>query len=168
MPYPDGHAFSNETATLVKYRYRLQARSTPTAGPIQLSSLNTPRQRLYCLANAQPRFANADTGSELDLMSLDYVRKRAFLISSVELGNSTVQFADGSTADLVGKVRILIVLGTSEGPRVPTTFYVLEGLTCDILFGEDFLAETEAFKTYRNAFSLLQCDDDVVEVSPIV
>ena len=163
-----GMPFLDETQTLVKYQYRFQPRTIPSFGPVQLSSLNSPRRRLYCLVNSQPKLANADTGSEIDLMSLEYVLKRDFVMTAVGLRSSTVQFADGSTSELVGKVKVLIVLGTPEGARVVTTFYVLEGLTSDILFGEDFLDKTTAFETYRDAFSIIDCGDGAAEVNGIV
>lgn len=162
-----GMAFLDETQTLAKYQYRLQPRTIRLLGPVRLDSLNNPRKRLYCLVNSQPRFANADTGSETDLMSLEYVLKRDFPMTAVGPHDSTVQFADGSTSKLVGKVSVLIVLGTPEGPRLVTIFYVLDGLTCDILFGEDFLDKTGAFKTYRDAFSFIECDDGTTEVNGI-
>lgn len=162
-----GMAFLDETQTLAKYQYRLQPRTILSFGPVQLSSLNHPRKRLYCLVNSQPRFANADTGSEIDLMSLEYVLKRGFSMTAVGLPSSTVQFADGSTSELVGEVTVVIVLGTPEGPRLVTTFYVLDGLTCDILFGDDFLDKTAAFETYRDAFSIIECDDGTAEVNGI-
>ena len=70
-----GMPFLDETQTLVKYQYRFQPRTIPSFGPLQLSSLNNPRRRLYCLVNSPPKLANADTGSEIDLMSLEYVLK---------------------------------------------------------------------------------------------
>ena len=163
-----GMPFLDETQTLVKHQHRFQPRTIPSFRPIQLSSLNSPRKRLYCLVDSQPRLANADTGSEIDVMSLDYALKRGFSMTAVGLSSSTVQFADGSTSELVGKVSVLIVLGTPEGPRVTATFYVLDGLTCDILFGEDFLDKTTAFETYRDAFSIIECDNDAAEVNGIV
>lgn len=164
-----GMPFLDETQTLVKYQYRLQPRIVPSFRPIQLSSLNSPRKRLYCLVDSQPRLANADTGSEIDLMSLEYVLTRGFSMKDVGLSSSTVQFADGSTSELVGKVNVYIVLGTPEGLRVFTTFYVLDGLTSDILLGEEFLDKTTAFETYRDAFSIIECDDDAAaEVNGIV
>ena len=163
-----GMPFLDETQTLIKYQYRFQPRIIRPSGPVQLNSLNNPRKRLFCLINSQPRFANADTGSEIDLMSLEYVLKRGFPMTAVGLHSNTVQFADGSTAELVGKVSVLIVLGTPEGPRVVIIFYVLDGLTCDILLGEDFLDKTAAFETYRDAFSIIDCDDDTAEVNGIV
>ena len=163
-----GMPFLDETQTLVKYQYRFQPRTIRSYGPVQLCSLNSPRKRLYCLVNSQPSFANVDTGSEVDLMSLEYVLKRGFSMTAVGLHSSTVQFADGSTSELVGKVSVFIVLGTPEGPSVVTTFYVLDGLTCDILFGEDFLDKTTAFETYRDAFSIIECDDATAEVNGVV
>ena len=137
-----GMPFLDETQTLVKYQYRFQPRIVPTFRPIQLSSLSSPRRRLYCLVDPHPKLANADTGSEIDLMSLEYVIKRGFSMTAVGLSSSTVQFADGSTSELVGKMSVLIVLGTPEGFRNFTTFYVLDGLTSDVLLGEDFLSWT--------------------------
>ena len=84
-----------------------------------------------------------------------------------------VQFADGSTAELLGSITALIVLGTPEGRRLMTTFYVLDGLTCDVLFGEEFLNETMAFTTYRPWLAVRlsrRCNDQdlVAEVSGII
>lgn len=167
IPMIMGMSFLDSTETLVKYKHRLQAYTPPTAGPLQLCSLNSPRCRLYCQANSEPNLANADTGSEVELMSLAYVQKRGFNMTAVDTRSSAVQFADGSTSDLAGKVTIQIVLGTRDGPRLSITFYILKGLTCDILFGEDFLYETDAFETYRNAFSITD-DYEACDVNTIV
>ena len=154
-----GMQFLNETETLVKNKHRLETLVSPTSGPIQLCSLNSPRCRLYCQANSEANLANADTGSEVELMSLAYVMKRGFHMTSVDYYSSAVQFADGSTAHLAGKVDIQIVIGTKQGPCLFTSFFVLEDLTCDILFGEDFLYESDAFETYSDAFALTDdCD----------
>ena len=45
---------------------------------------------------------------------------------------------------------------------------MLDGLTCDILFDEDFLDKTTAFETYRGAFSIIESDDAIAEVNGIV
>ena len=163
-----GMPFLDETETLVKHQHRFQPRINPMYRPIQLNSLNSPRRRLYCLVESQPELVNADTGSDFDLMSLAYVLKRGFSMTAVGSSSSTVQFADGSTSELEGKVSVSIVLGASEGLGTFTTFYVLEGLTSDIILGEHFLDKTSAFETYRDAFSVLDCDDDAAEVNGII
>ena len=163
-----GMPFLDETQTLVKYRYRFQPRIIPMYRPIQLNSLNSPRRRLYCLVDSQPELANADTGSDLNVMSLDYMKRRGFAMTAVGLSSPTIQFADGSTSELEGRVSVSIVLGPPEGPGTFTTFYVLDGLTSDIILGEDFLEKTTAFETYRDAFSIIDCDDDAAEVNGII
>ena len=81
---------------------------------------------------------------------------------------SIIQFADGSTAEISGKVSLFIVLGTPEGPRIHSAFYVLDDLTSNIVLGESFLAETKAFEEYRNAFPLIECDNEVAQINAIV
>ena len=81
---------------------------------------------------------------------------------------SATQSAGGSTSELEAKVSDSIVLGTSEGLGILTTFYVLDGLTSGANLGEDFLDKTTAFETYRNAFSILNYDDDAAEVNGII
>lgn len=99
-----GMAFLEGTQTLASNRHRLEPHMVPRALPFQLYSLDYPRRRLYCLADLQPNLANADTGSELDMMSLEYVQKRGFAIQEVDVMDSVVQFLNGSLAQLVGKV----------------------------------------------------------------
>ena len=163
-----GMPFLDETQTLVKYQYRLQPRIIPMYRPIQLNSLNSPRRRLYCLVESQPELANADTGSDLNVMSLDYVLKRGFAMTAVDPSSSTIELADESTSELEGRVSVSIVLGPPESPGIITTFHVLEGLTSDILLGGDFLNKTTAFETYRDAFSIIDCDYNAAEVNGII
>ena len=163
-----GMRFLDETETLSKYRHRLQSCSIPPALPIQLCSLDYPRRRLYCLADSQPHFANADTGSEVDLMSLAYVQRRRFTISSNSSHHNTVQFVDGSTSQLAGKVLVAIQIGANESPRYWREFHILDGLTCDILLGEEFLVDTAAFESYATDFALDDEDDGVPEVNAVV
>ena len=166
-----GMAFLDKTETLVKYRHRLQPRSIPAAlvsRPFQMCSLDYPRRQLYCLADSQPKFANADTGSEINVMSLKYVQKRCFVVAQIGLSRDTVQFADGSISRLLGIVNVDIQIGTKNSLCYPTDFYILEDLTCDILLGEDFLDDTAAFKDYARAFALDDEDDGICEVNTIV
>ena len=111
--------------------------------------------------------ANADTGSVIDLISLDYCRRKRLRMQNVDFEDSQIQFADGSLASLQGKVDIQITLHRPDDERMERTFYVLENLTCDMLFGEDFLDETDAFETYKDSFCM-EDDDDLAQVNTIV
>jgi hypothetical protein len=150
-----GRAFLDDTETLTKHKHRLQPRTAPLRGPLVCASLNTPRRRLWCFA-APPGAAttfrygdpswkqkyttlvNADTGSELDLISLDYCKRQNLPIRQVDEEYSKIQFADGSIASLVGQVNIRVIIGGWTGDVLGRTFYVLPDLTCDMLFAEEF------------------------------
>ena len=161
-----GMAFLDETETLVKYRHRLQPRLL--TGTHQLCSLNSPRCRLLCIVDSLPSLANADTGSDMDLMSLAYVRRRNFVMTEVDLECSTIEFADATTALIIGKVDVPVAVGGDEGHQILNTFYILVELTCDFLLSEEYLFETNAFERYRHAFSYEDCDDDAVDVNTIM
>ena len=160
-------AFLAKTETLNKHRYRLQPRSTPPSTRFQLCSLDCPSQQLYCLADGKPVVANADTGSDVDLLSKTYVMKRGFDGTLVEASNSEIQFADGTIARLFGKTHISIVLGQNLETSYMMEFYILDDLTCDILLGGEFLDQVSAFEMYRDAFIPVYDDDDLREVNTI-
>ncbi|KAL8786986.1 MAG: hypothetical protein Q9195_007964 [Heterodermia aff. obscurata] len=162
-----GMAFLAETETLNKHRYRLQPRSTPARTRFQLCSLDSPRQQLHCLADGRAVLANADTGSEIDLLSKSYVKKRGFDVNSVEPSSSEVQFADGTISRLIGKTHISIAFGRNIDTTYMMEFHILDGLTCDILLGERFLNQVSAFETYQDAFTSVPNDEDLGEVNTI-
>ena len=147
-----GMPFLEGTETFIKNKRCLEVQSLPVGGPLQICSLNSPRCQLHCQIDFERGLANLDTGSEADFMSLAYVRRRGIHMKGANMTSSMVQFADGSIAFLAGEVDINIVIGKQDGPSWFMTFLVLEGLTCDILLGEDFLYESEAFETYHEAF----------------
>ena len=163
-----GMAFLESTETLTKHRYRLQPRNSIPANVWQLCSVDYPRRKLYCLANDQPEFATADTGSELDLISSAFARDRGFVVEEIELSTSWVQFADGSMSQLRGRVTVSIVLGCGEDPPHVRDFYILDGLTSDLLLGEDFLDQVAAFTAYQDAFAVDIADDGIGEINTIV
>ena len=163
-----GTAFLESTETLTKHRYRLQPRNSVPANVWQLCSVNYPRRKLYCLADDRPEFAAADTGSELDLMSSALARDRGFVVKDVELSTPWVQFADGSVSQLQGMATVSIVLGCGEEPPHIRDFFILDGLTSDILLGEDFLDQVSAFTAHQDAFAVDIADDGLGEINTIV
>ena len=163
-----GMSFLDETETLSKNRHRLEPRSYVPRGLVDVCGLNSPRRRLFCIAESQPILANADTGSEVNLISLAYVQKRGFCIEPITTAPSMVQFADGSTSALLGVVSLSIVFGNLEGRRLNVVFHILEGLTCELLLGEDILNDNDVFRTYADAFSLEDNKENVFEINTIV
>ena len=164
-----GMAFLDQTETLSRNRHRLQPRLSPFNELSGFCTLNNPRRRLVCLANQELVLAHADTGSEMDLLSLAYVRKKGYIMDRLDAEEDwIVQFADGSTGQLVGSVTLEIILGHTEGPHFTVTFYVLEDLICDLLLGEHFLNETNAFHSYKESFSIVETEDYSRGINTIV
>ena len=171
-----GMAFLDATETLTKYKFRLQCSMSPRMGPLQLCALNNPAQRLGCMAEGKRILANADTGSEIDFVSLAYAKRRDFLIiEKVGAQDSQVQFADGTLSSIAGKVSLDIFIGQYDllsvnrgGKRLRRTFYVLEGLTSDMLLGVEFLDETDAFNTYKTALSSDASKDAFSQLNTII
>ena len=172
-----GMAFLDATETLTKYKHRLQSSMVPRTGPLQLYGIDNPVQRIQCLADLRKTLANADTGSEIDLISLAYARRRGYYLDAVDFGDNRVQLADGSVAFLVGKVNISIIFGDVDNEfyawkfphtEIQRTFYVLEGLTSDMVLGEEFLDETNAFETYRTALTFQESEDIYCHLDTII
>ena len=172
-----GMAFLDATETLTKYKHRLQSSMVPRTGPLQLYGIDNPVQRIQCLADLRKVLANADTGSEIDLISLTYARRRGYYLEAVDFGDNRVQLADGSVAFLVGKVNISIIFGDVDSEfyaweflhtEIQRTFYVLEGLTSDMVLGEEFLDDTNAFETYRTALTFQESEDIYCHLNTII
>jgi hypothetical protein len=164
-----GERFLTRTETLNKHRDRLHPKERVPAGPLQVCAFNNPRKRLRCVVESKSILANADTGSEVDLISLAYVCKRSLKIHPIHPDDSTIQFADGSTAILWGAVEVTITLRSWNTPvsRMKRVLYILSGLTSDVLFGQEFLNETGAFETYDAAFTFQQYEDKYSEINTI-
>ena len=172
-----GMAFLDATETLTKYKHRLQSSMVPHTGPLQLYGIDNPVQRIQCLADLRKVLANADTGSEIDLISLAYARRRGYRLEAVDFGDNRVQLADGSVAFLVGKVNIFIFVGDVDSEfytweflhnEIQRTFYVLKGLTSDMVLGEEFLDDTNAFETYRTALTFQESEDIYCHLDTII
>lgn len=153
-----GMSFLAETKVFNENRHRLRPRKVKRRGPYQVSLLNSPMKTIHCLAESEPARGYPDTGSEIDLMSLSYVTKRGFELRTLEDEESEVLFADGSSSTLVGKTTISLIVCSNSPLEGKLTFYVLEDLTCDMLFGEEFLHENEIFQKHQTAFGTSEAD----------
>jgi hypothetical protein len=165
VPLIMGAKFLRETETYTLHKYRLQERAWLADLPLRITYISGAQERISCFLNSRNVLANADTGSELDLMSPDYAAKIDYetkdlesemdLMSpdyAVKTGHKTkdleseveVPFADGSTAVLTGQVFTRFSL-YEHGPWSPKWFYILPGLPCDVLLGAESLEDIDAF-----------------------
>jgi hypothetical protein len=98
----------------------------------------------------------ADSGSEVDIVSLDFARRMGYRILRSDRDQQQLLFADGEIVSVYGTVaNVKLDLSSSEKPKISskrTTLHVLPGLTSDVLLGDDTFEHLEAFTTHQNAF----------------
>nr|KAK5447584.1 hypothetical protein LTR18_003165 [Exophiala xenobiotica] len=152
VPLIVGRRFLEETSCLTRFRYLLQRMNVFRNLSPRILHMEVPRLRLQCRVGDQLILANPDTGSDLDLMSASYFQQSNFRLQKLEHSLQSVEFADGSTARLSGFVRVPFAMGSGEQPIQLRDFYVLDGLTTDILLGNATLEDFDAFNAYQEDF----------------
>jgi hypothetical protein len=143
VPLIMGAGFLRETETLSLYRNRLQERPWIASLPMRVMHIDGSKERFKCYIDGNEVLANADTGSEMDLVSRNYALESRHNIKKLE-SDTEVQFADGSIALLAGQIFSRFKTCERE-PWSTKWFYVLENLTCDVLLGVETLDENDAF-----------------------
>jgi hypothetical protein len=108
--------------------------------------IGSPQERISFVADGVSLIAGADTGSDLDLMSLQCARRRGFKIDTSESARNRVMLADGTIVETIGQFRVSSVK-LSHFDSFEMSFHVLPGLPCDVIFGEAFLEQMDAFNT---------------------
>jgi hypothetical protein len=111
-----------------------------------LKWIGSPRERINFVADGRSLIAGADTGSDLDLMSLQCARRRGFKIDRSESARNRVMLADETIVETIGQVHVSSVQ-LSHFDRFEMSFHVLPGLPCDVIFGVEFLEQMDAFNT---------------------
>ncbi|EXJ56301.1 uncharacterized protein A1O5_12568 [Cladophialophora psammophila CBS 110553] len=150
VPLIVGRKFLEVTECLTKFRYRLRKATSSQQLSLRALHMELRRQRLNCRIGDQLVQTVPDTGSDLDLMSLTYAKQSGFHIQKLDPDPQLVQFGDGSTKQLSGKVLAKFSIGTQTGMHEPHEFYVLDGLTSDVLLGGNTLDEFDVFNRHKN------------------
>ncbi|KAK4096456.1 hypothetical protein N658DRAFT_527725, partial [Parathielavia hyrcaniae] len=97
-----GAAFLEDTETLTTYRDRLVGETVPSTQLLRVSSVGRPKKGLVCRLDTFVGCVIVDTGSDLDLVSPEFVNQRGLTIreDNVEM----LEFADGSRGETCGSV----------------------------------------------------------------
>ncbi|KAJ8129411.1 hypothetical protein O1611_g4221 [Lasiodiplodia mahajangana] len=157
VPVIIGMEFLEQTETLSKHRDRLVEQLVPSMQALRVNSVGRPRRNLICRLDNYVGCASADTGSDLDLVSLEFARSRAF---NIEPAYEQLEFADCSVGHTLGIINASFSVGNLSGvagflPRgdvVDLEFYVLEDLNADILVGQDTIDELDIFSLHTESF----------------
>jgi hypothetical protein len=78
-----GDPFLRMTETLTKFRYRLKRVARTITQPLRVCYMDAPHRQLSCSIDGHSVLANADTGSEIDLVSLEYAIRRGWYFENL-------------------------------------------------------------------------------------
>jgi curved DNA-binding protein CbpA len=152
-----GRKFLESTETLTRHQNRLVDRP-PRAGVCRVMHLSRPKRRMRCYIGSDLVNANPDTGAEMELVSPEFVKRKGYTVTAPDAEHEEVQFVDGSTARTQGQVTMRFeAYGDALQEAIPTKaryrkFYVIDGLTTDVLLGEDLLYGINAFTDHASSF----------------
>lgn len=148
-PLVIGDPFLRMTETLTKFRYRLKKVTCTVKRCWRVCYMDVPRRQLSCAIDGHSVFANADTGSEIDLVSLEYANQCGWHIEKLGPDDGFVELADGSIVKVAGYVEAWLEV---DGKSSRKTFYVLDRLQCDVLLGDETLYSLDAFNQHESLF----------------
>lgn len=179
-----GRNFLDRTETFTEHRHRVvkRIRSCVQKGKRLFLLDESPKERLRCTVNGAEASAFPDTGSELMLVSGDFVRRNKLEVRCgrkyrrrVELINGSVICTDGMVLDaelqfaipptlsqeqdydqFLGFTAGLSSLTSNGGPMAKTTFicdlHVIEDLPYDIILSNDFIFQNQVFSRFKSLF----------------
>jgi curved DNA-binding protein CbpA len=155
-----GADFLFDTETMTRKRYRLSPmKASRSALKIPIVGLcGTPVRCLRGTLNSIECSALPDSGAEPNLIAYDYAEAKGWLLEMYKGPESCqlLQFADGSTETVSGRLRLQWNFLTGLGPvtsnkRPYYEFDVLHGCPFDVMLGCTFLDDTEAFMKHMGS-----------------
>ena len=148
-----GSQFLEKTKTLSDHVHRLED-CIPNPGIVPMVNLigstQHAKRRLTGYIDHRHTLINADSGSDLDLMSSTYIRAHGYQLDRRRRSRKRVRFADNTMAETIGQVQATLTL--EDGTMYSKTFDVLPELTSDVLLGQFTLEEIKAFQDHRGSF----------------
>lgn len=105
-------------------------------------------QEMVCCLDDKAIFAGLDSGSDIDVVSLDYARSRKWKTIPLTDGEGYVVLANNELVKLTGYVGTAFEIpgGYPESRR----FYVLDGLACDDLLGDPTIEALDIFNQFQD------------------
>ena len=148
-----GSQFLEKTKTLSDHVHRLED-CVPKPGIVPMVNLigstQHAKRRFTAHIDHRHTLINADSGSDLDLMSSTYSRAHGYRLDRRRRCRKRVSFADNTVAETIGQVQATLTL--EDGSMYSKTFDVLPELTSDVLLGQFTLEEIKAFQIHKGSF----------------
>ncbi|MCJ1382291.1 hypothetical protein MMC17_005404 [Xylographa soralifera] len=163
-----GRPLLESTQTLSHHRDRLQERPIsdsldPIVNLISLSSKS--KRRIPLLITGQLAHVNADSMSDLDLMSNTYAKARGLPIDHSRAARKRIRMVNGRKAETIGQTTQTVTL--PDGTAFQRVFNILPGLSCNVLLGESALEAMELFQRFSARFVDVLTSERLLEVNGI-
>ncbi|KAK6209657.1 hypothetical protein QIS74_11241 [Colletotrichum tabaci] len=167
-----GNDFLMGSETMTKHRNRLSRlkrtiRTLRGLPMLFVNNIGAVTQRLQGMIMGDAIEALPDSGSEPNLLSLDYVVRRGMreLINTNNI--RMIQFADGTVQKTMGSMWLNWAYASSAGDDVDdewsehfVEFHVLDGCAYDVILGQDVLEDTDAFVTHEKSLvNVVTCSE---------
>ena len=167
-----GAVLLHQTKTMTEHRHRLVPIRRANNRLSALCSVGKPRMQVLCDVDHILTVALADSGSDIDLVSPQFALDRKLEIYPSE---HVIELADGSHIVSYGFIRTSISLGThldsADAPhsKVATIVdcFVLEGLSQDVILGEQTLDELRIFTENQHVLVLASDTNEAMELNRI-
>ncbi|KAH7001150.1 hypothetical protein EDB80DRAFT_879254 [Ilyonectria destructans] len=157
VPAIMGNDFLQQTETLSKHTDRLFEQIVPAMQSLRVNSIGNSKRNLICRLGTYVGCATADTGSDLDLVSPEFARSRAFsiqpAIEKLEFADCSVGYTSGFISDAFSVGNVSDVEGfLPRGESMELRLHVLENLTSDILLGQETINDLDIFRSHTDSF----------------
>lgn len=111
-------------------------------------------QNLDCFLDDEQVVASLDTGSDIDAVSLDYVRSRNWELQPLPEDKPYVLLANDEFVKLAGYVETTLKIRPrcdSKEQSVCKKLFVLDGLVCDVVLGDSTIETLSIFDEYNDS-----------------
>jgi hypothetical protein len=177
-----GNAFLMTTKTMCHFRERLSRIPRPlnALSVLRVNLLGVPNQRVLGTLEAHGRYslirALPDSGSEPNLLSLEYVKRQNWSLTKMGIRDQRLlQFADGSVAKTEGSITAnwsfghrTIGLPSALPEGLEVELHIFRDCPYDMVLGQDVLVEMDAFLKHQDAFEYVESDTEASALNLVI
>lgn len=161
-----GDEFLQWTRTMSVHKDRLSWAPRPksTLHIRHVDILGQPNQRIRGILDEQLTSALPDSGAEPNLVSYDYANRRGWVPWKLSGDRNFIQYPDGSLSRTEGQVLAIWRFHLGQEPYADraVSFEVVHNLRFDVVLGEEFLDDTNAFKEHAGFFHDATSKDEAI------
>jgi hypothetical protein len=149
-----GAAFLRKTETLTTFAHLLVKKTLSVVkehlngvkASWRFMHMDLRTQKLDCFLDNGEAFVSLDTGSDIDVVSLDYANSRGWEIRPLPEDEAYVLLANDELAKLAGYIETTLMI---QGRGIFKKLFVLDGLVCDAVLGDPTIEALNIFDEFK-------------------